>query len=420
MSYSAAFLFLLLSLPLWASPWGEEYFPNTALTTHEGKSVRFFDDLIKDKIVVVNFIYTTCPDTCPLETAQLTKVQELLGDRMGKDVFFYSISIDPENDTVPVLCEYRDRFRAKWTFLTGDRAEIIALRKKLGLYLFESKPNSYNHNVNMLIGNQKTGRCMKRSPFENPHVLADQLGNWLDGWKRPQTADYAHAPKLRDLPPGEQIFRTRCASCHTLNGHEAPGALGPDLIGVSDRRDPQWLLDWLRAPDKMLANKDPIALAMFAKYNKLAMPNLRLTREDSDALIAYMATETKRLADVPKGEVAVLNAWVNEAHPKAKVNAGYMTLVNAGGADIALASVETDAFEKVEIHEMVEIDGWPEMRELRNLPVPAGRMVRLQPGGLHLMLKKPKSHLTAGQKIDLNLTFDNGQQQTIVARVSKR
>ena len=56
MSYSAAFLFLLLSLPLWASPWGEEYFPNTALTTHEGKSVRFFDDLIKDKIVVVNFI----------------------------------------------------------------------------------------------------------------------------------------------------------------------------------------------------------------------------------------------------------------------------------------------------------------------------------------------------------------------------
>jgi copper(I)-binding protein len=87
---------------------------------------------------------------------------------------------------------------------------------------------------------------------------------------------------------------------------------------------------------------------------------------------------------------------------------------------LALASVETDAFEKVEIHEMVEIDGWPEMRELRNLPVPAGRMVRLQPGDLHLMLKKPKSHLTAGQKIDLNLTFDNGQQQTIAARVAKR
>ena len=92
------------------APWGADYFPNVELTTHEGKKVRFFDDLIEDKIVAINFIYTTCPDTCPLETAQLLRVQEILGERLGKDVFFYSITIDPDVDTPPVLKEYRERF----------------------------------------------------------------------------------------------------------------------------------------------------------------------------------------------------------------------------------------------------------------------------------------------------------------------
>ncbi len=69
-----------------ATPWGKDYFPNVILTTQDGESVRFFDDLIKDKVVAINFIYTTCPDICPLETAQLVKVQNILGDRMGKEV----------------------------------------------------------------------------------------------------------------------------------------------------------------------------------------------------------------------------------------------------------------------------------------------------------------------------------------------
>ena len=104
-----------------ASPWGEDYFPNIELTTQDGEDVRFFDDLIKDKIVAINFIYTSCPDSCPLETAQLVTVQNILGDRVGKDVFFYSISIDPETDTPEVLKAYREKFGANWTFLTGNR-----------------------------------------------------------------------------------------------------------------------------------------------------------------------------------------------------------------------------------------------------------------------------------------------------------
>ncbi len=90
--------------------WGQAYFPNTALVTQDGQPVRFFDDLIKDKVVAINFIFTTCTDSCPLETARLRQVQKLLGDRVGRDVFFYSISIDPETDTPEVLKQSRQKF----------------------------------------------------------------------------------------------------------------------------------------------------------------------------------------------------------------------------------------------------------------------------------------------------------------------
>ncbi len=249
-----------------SSPWGEDYFPNTELITHDGETVHFFDDLVEDRVVVINFIYTSCPDVCPLETAQLTRVQHILGDRLGKDVFFYSITIDPDVDTPEVLSEYRDRFGANWTFLTGDEDEIIELRRKLGLYVEEIQDGSNNHNVNMIIGNQSTGRWMKRSPFENPHVLADQIGNWLTDWRAPPKGDdYANAPALRNIPTGERLFRTRCATCHTITGVEQDGALGPDLLGVTERRDMNWLVNWVRAPDKMLRKKDPIAMALVAR-----------------------------------------------------------------------------------------------------------------------------------------------------------
>ena len=296
----AIFAFLItgnISILKAASPWGADYFPNVPLTTQDGKKVHFFDDLIKDKVVAINFIYTHCADSCPLETAQLVRVQKIMGDRLGKDVFFYSISIDPEHDTPKVLKEYKERFKANWTFLTGKESDIILLRKKLGLYVEEIQDGSNNHNVNLIIGNQTTGRWMKRSPFENPHVLADQIGNWLTGWKKApaKAGNYASAPKLRSIPRGEQIYRTRCVTCHSLNGNEVAEALGPDLLGVTQKREMQWLLDWLKAPDKMLKKKDPIAMALYKKYNNLAMPNMRLNKEEALALLDYIKNETQRL-----------------------------------------------------------------------------------------------------------------------------
>src|SRR5262245_493558 len=116
-----------------SSPWGRDYFPDVPLITHEGKTVRFFDDLTEGKVVVINFIYTSCPDACPLETARLLQVQKILGERVGQDVFLYSISIDPLRDTPEVLRAYSERFGTGpgWLFLTGQPADIALLRTKL-------------------------------------------------------------------------------------------------------------------------------------------------------------------------------------------------------------------------------------------------------------------------------------------------
>ncbi|PYY70877.1 electron transporter SenC [Pseudomonas jessenii] len=284
------------------TPWGGDYFPNTLLTDQDGHQMRFFDDMIKGKVVVINFIFTSCSDSCPLETARLRQVQKLLGDRVGKDIFFYSISIDPLSDTPEVLKAYAQRFQVGpgWKFLTGEFADVTDLRKKLGLFI-EGVDNGRNkdHNLSLIVGNQETGRWMKASPFENPWILADQLANTLQNWKQPSVEEsYVNAPQIRPPSNGEELFRTRCASCHSLGPLDGQGiglrSIGPDLIGVTHQRDPQWLNRWIREPDRMLAEKDPIAMELFERYNRISMPNLRLDQKSAQSIIEFLQAETDR------------------------------------------------------------------------------------------------------------------------------
>jgi len=286
------------------SPWGQSYFPNVTLVTQDNKKVRFYDDLIKGKVVAINFIFTGCSASCSMETARLREVQELLGDRMGKDVFFYSISIDPFNDTPEALKHYAAKFKVGpgWTFLTGKSEDIAMLREKLGLYVPEREQGKTDHNLSLIVGNQSTGRWQRASPFEHPQILATQLGSWLHNYKQPGGArnDYANAPiHLPQMSRGEELFRTRCASCHTIGG--APGAagksqIGPDLTGVTAQRERSWLARWLKEPDRMLAEKDPIATGLYAKYNRLAMPNMRLNTGEINELLSFLAQNGKPAA----------------------------------------------------------------------------------------------------------------------------
>ena len=107
------------------------YFPNVPLVTHEGKRVRFYDDLLKGRIVLLNLMYADCTASCPLITANLLKVQKILN---RPDVFFYSLTIKPAEDTPAKLREYAEMHNIKrnWLFLTGAAGDLELLRVRLG------------------------------------------------------------------------------------------------------------------------------------------------------------------------------------------------------------------------------------------------------------------------------------------------
>ena len=281
--------------------WGADYFPNVPLVTHTGRTVRFYDDLLKGKSVAINVIYTRCTDRCPLETAKLAQVQRLLGNRMGTDIFFYSISIDPEWDTPAVLRDYAEKFGAGpgWLFLTGTRADITAVQKKIGLYSRTDAVNPDGHLPSLMIGNEPSGQWMLNSAVDNPRFLATTIRNFLIGWTNKQVVvppSYERARPIGGFDAGSYLFETKCGACHTFG--EGDG-IGPDLAGVTRSRDRAWLEAFIKAPDAMRARNDPIATSLFAKYKQVVMPNLRLGDGDVAALMKYIDAQSTAAAARP-------------------------------------------------------------------------------------------------------------------------
>lgn len=132
------------------------HLPNVPLVTHEGKHVRFYDDLVKGKIVTFNFFFAKCDEICPTVTANLAKVQKLLGQDVGRRLFMYSFTLKPEEDTVDVIRHYRQMFGAGpgWTFLTGKPGDIEKLRKGIG---FTYPEPSIDKDKTQHIGNIRYG-----------------------------------------------------------------------------------------------------------------------------------------------------------------------------------------------------------------------------------------------------------------------
>jgi protein SCO1/2 len=267
--------------------WGANYFPNVMLTTHEGAKVRFYDDLIKGKIVAIDLIYTTCKYSCPLQTARLAQVQTLLGDRMGRDVFFYSITIDPDYDRPEVLKAYAQKYHAGpgWLFLTGKAEDIETISRKLGIYTDPEARGADGHAPHLIVGNEATGQWLRNSALDNAKFLAQMIGNWMNSWQtaKPGTS-YTEAKKL-SLDPGRYAFSTNCAPCHTIGAGQR---VGPDLAGVTKLRDRDWLTRFILSPDRMVAEGDQTAVALFEKYKPVRMPSLDLRREEVLAIIEYL------------------------------------------------------------------------------------------------------------------------------------
>ena len=293
---SVATFFVAISMLLAASASARHTFPNVELTSHEGKVYRFQDDLIDGNVVVINFIYTECKNSCPAETARMKQVYRELEGRVGEDIQMYSISIDPELDTPERLREYMAKFKIGpgWKFFTGPKEDTDRLRKALGLWMDDAvAEDDMNHNLSFIVGNARTGQWIKRSPFDDPKVLANLIGYGLfDGMIRRGGKSYAVAPEVLSEHDGGYLFRTRCNSCHNLEGgdHE----LGPSLAGVTSSRSEQWLERWLADPSAMIDSGDPVAVELYERYDRIRMPNLKLTQSDIAKLIDYLRIQDER------------------------------------------------------------------------------------------------------------------------------
>jgi protein SCO1 len=158
------------------------YFPNVPLQTHDGRSVRFYDDLVKGRKVIINFTFTSCTGTCPRTSSNLARVQEMLGDRIGKDIFLVSISIDPEHDTPERLKTYAESFGARpgWTFATGRREDVDNIRRRLGLW---DSPDFTQHMGLLTFGNEPEGKWAATPALDTPKNILYYVLRRVDPFK---------------------------------------------------------------------------------------------------------------------------------------------------------------------------------------------------------------------------------------------
>ena len=277
------------------SPWNADYFPNSTVISQDGKTHKFYDDLVKDKTIVVNFIFTGCTQLCPLTTARLAQVQEQLGEAVGRDIFFYSISLDPENDTPAALKKFADSFKAGpgWLFLTGKSDELKLIRDRLG----ERSRDRSEHQAVVILANDRTGEWKKDSVMSEIEHIVETIKDLDPAHRaRPQSKPEAGQISGNEVLPfknvmGQALFTRGCATCHTIGKGDR---IGPDLASVTTRRNREWLSGFIKHPDKVRESGDPIALELFDKYNRVIMPSLGLSDADVSDVLSFIDGETAK------------------------------------------------------------------------------------------------------------------------------
>jgi protein SCO1/2 len=159
---------------------GGSVLPDAPLLTHDGKTVRFYTDLVRGRIVFINMMYTDCSNRCPPMTQNLKRVQQMFGDRAGRDIFMYSITLQPEFDRPEALRAYMDLNKIQgpgWTFLTGSRTSVEQVRRSLGFY--DRNPavdgDLAQHTGMVRVGNDALNRwCMAAATME-PELIYEAL-----------------------------------------------------------------------------------------------------------------------------------------------------------------------------------------------------------------------------------------------------
>ena len=157
-------------------------FPNLKLQDQDGREVHFYDDLIKDKVVTINFFYAKCEGICPTVTANLAKAQKILGERVGREIFMTSISLKPEHDTPAALKEYAEMFKARpgWSFLTGKPDDVEHLRRSLGFTNLDPRldKDTSQHIGNVRMGNEPLMLWAACPGMARPEFIAKSI-TWM-------------------------------------------------------------------------------------------------------------------------------------------------------------------------------------------------------------------------------------------------
>ena len=155
-----------------------KYFGDIELVNQKGEPVRFYSDLLHDRIVVINTFFTECAGACPMMAANYAAIQETVGDRLGKDVLLISISVDPKVDTPAKLTAYAQRFKARpgWVLLTGSQANVDGVLAKLGA----SAAERTDHSNLFFIGNLRTGLWKKAFGLAKPDELVKVVQSVVD------------------------------------------------------------------------------------------------------------------------------------------------------------------------------------------------------------------------------------------------
>jgi protein SCO1/2 len=162
----------------------QRHLPNVELITQDNQQVHFYTDLVKDRRVVIQFMFTRCKDICPVITHHLVEVQRLLKGRVGSDIFFYSISLSPEEDSPRDLKAYAKMHGVGpgWTFLTGKPDDILLLRKSLGFFYDDPKEDAdrNNHSGMLVVGDEPLMRWAMCQGGADPKWIATVIQTEAD------------------------------------------------------------------------------------------------------------------------------------------------------------------------------------------------------------------------------------------------
>ncbi|MGL6123143.1 MAG: SCO family protein [Shewanella sp.] len=158
---------------------GAHKIPNVPLVTHQGKNVRFYDDLVRGKILVMNMMYTSCSGVCPLTTANLIHVQRLLTEQLKVPFTMCSLTLDPAVDDPDILAWYVQQYKLpnEWIYLTGKPENVHLVRTALGFYDVEPSVDSdfASHTGMLRLGHERLERWSMMPAQGQPQQIVNAI-----------------------------------------------------------------------------------------------------------------------------------------------------------------------------------------------------------------------------------------------------